>query len=67
MRIAVFSAKPYDETFLKRANATRNHDLSFFDARLNVDTAALAQGFDGVCAFVNDHLDADVLSLLQEC
>lgn len=66
MRIAVFSAKPYDETFLKRANATRNHDLSFFDARLNVDTAALAQGFDGVCAFVNDHLDADVLSLLHE-
>ncbi|MGS2745128.1 2-hydroxyacid dehydrogenase [Halomonas sp. LS-001] len=65
MRIAVFSAKAYDETFLNRANATRNHDLNFFDVHLNADTAALAQGFDGVCAFVNDRLDADVLNILH--
>lgn len=66
MRIAVFSAKAYDETFLNRANATRNHDLNFFDVHLNADTAALAQGFDGVCAFVNDCLNADVLNILHE-
>lgn len=64
MRIAVFSAKPYDRTFLTRANAAELHSLSFFDARLTVDTAPLAQGFDGVCAFVNDCLDANVLELL---
>ncbi|TVP52636.1 MAG: 2-hydroxyacid dehydrogenase, partial [Halomonas sp.] len=50
MRIAVFSAKPYDRTFLARANTAGRHSLSFFDARLTEDTAPLAKGFDGVCA-----------------
>lgn len=66
MRIAVFSAKPYDRTFLTQANAAERHSLSFFDARLTVDTAPLAQGFDGVCAFVNDCLDAAVLQQLHD-
>ncbi|WP_372373518.1 2-hydroxyacid dehydrogenase [Vreelandella venusta] len=65
MRVAVFSAKPYDETFLTRANASNRHELSFFDARLTVDTAPLAKGFEVVCAFVNDHLYADVLEQLH--
>lgn len=65
MRIAVFSAKPYDQTFLTRANAANRHELSFFDARLTHDTAPLAKGFDGVCAFVNDHLDSAVLEQLH--
>lgn len=66
MRIAVFSAKPYDRTFLTRANAAERHSISFFDARLTVDTAPLAKGFDGVCAFVNDSLDAAVLQQLHD-
>ncbi|MCH4812004.1 2-hydroxyacid dehydrogenase [Vreelandella neptunia] len=65
MRIAVFSAKAYDRTFLMRANAAERHSLSFFDARLTVDTAPLANGFDAVCAFVNDCLDAAVLEQLH--
>lgn len=66
MRIAVFSAKPYDRTFLARANTAERHSLNFFDARLTQDTAPLAKRFDGVCAFVNDCLDAAVLQQLHE-
>lgn len=66
MRIAVFSAKPYDQTFLSRANAAGRHSLSFFDARLTVETAPLAVGFECVCAFVNDHLDAAVMEQLHQ-
>src|SRR5690349_12368439 len=67
MRIGVFSTKPYDVTFLERANQTAGHDLVFFDARLGPQTTALARGCDGVCVFVNDCLTADVLaSLAQE-
>ena len=66
MRIAVFSAKPYDQTFLTRANAAGRHTLSFFDARLTAETAPLAVGFECVCAFVNDHLDAVVLEQLHQ-
>ncbi|MBT2771241.1 2-hydroxyacid dehydrogenase [Halomonas sp. ISL-60] len=65
MRIAVFSAKPYDRTFITRANAAERHSLSFLEARLTVDTAPLANGFDAVCAFVNDCLDAAVLEQLH--
>lgn len=66
MRVAVFSAKPYDQTFLTRANTDKRHDLSFFGVRLTQETAPLANGFDVVCAFVNDHLDAAVLQHLHD-
>jgi D-lactate dehydrogenase len=60
MKVAVFSAKPYDRAFLERANAAR-HELTFLEARLSTETVVLADGFPTVCAFVNDRLDADVL------
>ena len=65
MRIAVFSTKPYDRTFLDQANQGHQHQLVYLDARLTVATAALASGFSGVCAFVNDKLDREVLQLLH--
>lgn len=65
MRIAVFSTKPYDRTFLDRANQGQDHELVYLAPRLTAETAALAQGFDGVCAFVNDRLDAEVLLALH--
>lgn len=65
MRIAVFSAKSYDQHFLDDANNGR-HELSYFETKLHVDTAKLAQGFDAVCVFVNDILDAAALSQLSD-
>lgn len=64
MRVAVFSAKPYDVRFLEAANGGR-HELAFIDARLLPATAALARGCDAVCAFVNDDLGADVIAELS--
>ncbi len=65
MRIAVFSTKPYDRTFLEQANRAHRHQLTYIDARLTAETAPLATGFAGVCAFVNDRLDSEVLQLLK--
>jgi D-lactate dehydrogenase len=64
MHIAVFSTKPYDITFLERANAAHQHELVFFDSRLGPNTIALAHGCDAVCVFVNDCVNADVLAAL---
>ena len=64
MRVAVFSAKPYDVTFLAEAAGPRGHELEFFEARLRKDTAALAAGFPALCAFVNDQADAETLTRL---
>jgi len=64
MRVAVFSSKPYDREFLAQANQRHGHELSFFDVRLALETAALADGYRAVCAFVNDCLAAPVLEHL---
>lgn len=66
MRIAVFSAKPYDRRFLSAAAEGTGHDLEFIEAHLTPSTAALAEGFEVVCAFVNDDLGAAVLLRLSD-
>ena len=45
MRVAVFSTKSYDRTFLEAANARHHHELIFFEAPLVPSTAALAQAW----------------------
>lgn len=64
MRVAVFSTKPYDRSFLTAANTAHRHDLRFFEPRLTRETCALAAGFPAICPFVNDVLNADVLGTL---
>lgn len=70
MKVAVFSARPYDQRFLDEANggdtfAGRDFALSYFNASLDASTAPLARGFDAVCVFVNDVLDAASLVALH--
>lgn len=64
MRVAVYSAKPYDREFLAAANAGHGHTLVFLEPRLSVETAPLAADADAVCAFVNDDLGEPVLEAL---
>jgi D-lactate dehydrogenase len=64
MRVAVYSAKPYDVQFLTAANADGAHELVFLEPRLSVATAPLAADADAVCAFVNDDLGEAVLEEL---
>jgi Lactate dehydrogenase and related dehydrogenases len=68
MKTAVFSTKPYDEHFLTAANQSLGaaHRLEFFEERLNYHTAALVEGHQAVCAFVNDVLDAPTIDRLHE-
>jgi len=64
MKVAFFSTKPYDRQFFDAANAGR-HELTYFEPRLTADTAPLAVGYDAVCAFINDELNAAVLEALS--
>lgn len=67
MKTAVFSARPYDRRFLDEASRALSPalDLTYFDVALGAETAALAQGFQAVCVFVNDRLDAETLAALH--
>lgn len=64
MRVAIFGTKAYDRRSFEAANAQFGHDLTFFEARLDAGTSALADGFQGVCVFVNDRVDEQVLDRL---
>ena len=65
MKIAVFSAQPYDRQFLNAANAAEGHELHYLEVGLGPETVALAAGYEAVCIFVNDVADARVLEALR--
>lgn len=64
MKVAVFSARRYDRISLDAANHSGTHEFVYFEPHLDLRTVPLAEGFDAVCAFVNDTLDASVLKQL---
>jgi D-lactate dehydrogenase len=61
MKICMFSTKLYDKTHF----SLKNLDITFLSPRLSEETVNLAQGFDVICCFVNDNLDANVLRKLH--
>lgn len=63
-KIAFFSTQAYDRQFFE--NKSDRHQIDFFESRLRQKTVDLTKGYNGVCAFVNDHLDADVLKALAD-
>ena len=65
MKVGVFSTQPYDREPLGSANLQHGHELTFSEARLDMDTAAWAASFDAVVVFVNDSLGRGVLEKLR--
>ncbi|MBE6529592.1 MAG: 2-hydroxyacid dehydrogenase [Ruminococcaceae bacterium] len=61
---AFFDTKSYDRPFFERYGKKSGIEFRFFETRLTQDTVGLANGFDGVCAFVNDVINAEVLESL---
>ncbi|MBE6597189.1 MAG: 2-hydroxyacid dehydrogenase [Ruminococcaceae bacterium] len=66
MRFAFFDAKPYDKPSFEKYGAENGVSFKYFETKLNEDTAELARGFDGVCVFVNDVVNAAVIDKLCE-
>ena len=66
MKIAFFDAKSYDKPSFDRFGGEQEVEFKYFEAKLNEDTVELAHGFDGVCVFVNDTVNAAVIDRLCE-
>lgn len=64
MKIAFFDAKSYDLPCFEKSGASRGITFKFFETKLTEDTAKLAKGYDGVCVFVNDTVNAAVIDRL---
>lgn len=65
MEVAVFSTKAYTRAYFEAAGDANGHRLTYFEPRLQLETAGLAAGYPAVCVFVNDVLDAAVLERLR--
>jgi D-lactate dehydrogenase len=63
-KFAFFSTRPYDSQFFDSVDT--EHKFEYFETRLRPQTVNLAQGFDGVCVFVNDRINEETLSLLDK-
>ena len=65
MKIAFFDTKPYDRPSFDRYGEAQGITFKYFETKLNEDTVDLAQGYDGVCVFVNDTVNAPVIDRLS--
>ena len=66
MKIAFFDTKTYDKPSFEKHGKEHGVEFKYFETKLNEDTAELAHGFDGVCVFVNDTINAAVIDKLCE-
>ena len=64
MKFAFFDAKPYDKPGFEHYRQGTELEIKYYETRLNADTVSLAEGCDGVCVFVNDTVDREVVQRL---
>lgn len=67
IKIAFFDAKDYDKKLFDEYNKKYGYEITYFESKLNCETATLAHGYDVVCIFVNDRADKATLDILNEC
>lgn len=65
MKIAFFGTKEYDKKYFNEFN--KEHEIKYFRPKLSDETAIMANGYDAVCAFVNDDLSREVIEILNNC
>ncbi|MFW5831448.1 MAG: 2-hydroxyacid dehydrogenase [Prolixibacteraceae bacterium] len=66
MKVAFYSSKSYDEEFFTKVNRDFNYELEFFETRLDSHTVQLADGYNAICAFVNDKINAGTLRAMKD-
>ena len=64
MKLAFFDTKTYDMPGFDACAKNTELEIKYFETRLNEDTVSLASGYDAVCVFVNDTVNAAVVEKL---
>ncbi|MEA4833173.1 D-lactate dehydrogenase [bioreactor metagenome] len=64
IKIALFDAKAYDKIWFDEYKSKYNIDILYIENKLTSGTAGLANGCNGVIAFVNDIIDEAVINTL---
>ena len=65
MNVAFFSTQKYELPFFEQSTRDySNIKITYFEQALSEQTAILANGFDAICVFVNDTVNATVIEQL---
>lgn len=66
MKILFYAAKDYEQPFFDRLKSEYpDIEIHFIESNLYKETASLAGGYDGICAFVNADLGSEVIEELH--
>ena len=66
MKIAFFSTKPYDRIWFEPMGKEYGFEIHFYEVPFHQETVSLAKGYDAVCIFVNDYVNADMIQQLYD-
>lgn len=66
MKIAFFSTKPYDRIWFEPMGKDYGFEIRFYEVPFREETVFLAKGFDAVCIFVNDYVNALMIQQLYD-
>ena len=64
IKVAFFDAKEYDRQSFMNSNKDEEFEILYLETRLSENTCKLADGYDGVCVFVNDDVNSVVIDKL---
>lgn len=66
MKIAFYGTKPYDKIWFEPMGKEYGFDIHFIEAACNRETIFMAKGYDAICIFVNDYVNAEMIDALYE-
>ena len=66
MKIAFYATKPYDRIWFEPLARKYGFSIHFIESPCNEDTVFLAKGYDAICVFVNDKVNAKMIDILYD-
>lgn len=66
MKIAFYGTKDYDRIWFEPMSREYGFDIHFLEVPCNGETVFLAKGYDAICIFVNDFVNAQMIEQLYE-
>lgn len=66
MKIAFYGTKPYDKVWFEPMGKEYGFTIRFIESPCNQETIFMAKGYDAICIFVNDYVNAEMIDALYE-
>ena len=66
MKIAFYGTKAYDKIWFEPLAKDYGFEIRFIELPCNEETIFLANGYDAICIFVNDYVNAEMINQLYE-